>query len=87
MIEVRDVVLWLRHIHGSPALRESLLELGPEEIVHLALNGRKTTWCRMKNGKDGRPTPGLRPCDEPTRALWNDLYENRRGELVAIEKA
>ena len=50
MIEVRDVVLWPQHVHGSPTLRERLLGLGPEAVVRLRVNGRITTWFRMKDG-------------------------------------
>jgi hypothetical protein len=87
MIEVRDVVLWPQHVHGSPTLRERLLGLGPEAVVRLRVDGRITTWSRMKDGKDGRPASGLRPCDEQTRTLWRQLYGKRRGELVSIEEA
>jgi hypothetical protein len=87
MIEVRDVVLWPQHVHGAPALRERLLSLGPEAVVRLRVDGSITTWSRMKDGKDGRPASGLRPCDEQTRSLWRQLYGKRRGELVSIGEA
>ena len=62
MIEVRDVVLWPQHVRGAPALRDRLLALDAEAVVHLRVDGRVTTWSRMKDGKDGRPASGLRPC-------------------------
>ena len=70
MIEVRDVVLWPQHVRGAPALRDRLLALSAEAVVRLRVDGRITTWSRMKDGKDSRPTSGLRPSDQETRVLW-----------------
>lgn len=85
LIEVRDVVLWPQHIHGAPDLKKQLMDLKAEEIVRLRIDGKLTMWSRMKDGKDGRPTHGLKPCDQGTREFWDALYRGRRGELVDIK--
>jgi hypothetical protein len=40
----------------------------------------------MEDGKDGRPTKGLRPVGR-TKAFWKALYQNRLGEAVPIDLA
>jgi hypothetical protein len=69
------------------AVERWIAEPRPEAVVRLRVDGRITTWSRMKDGKDGRPASGLRPCDEQTRTMWRQLYGERRGELVSIEEA
>lgn len=83
-IEIQDVVLWPMNIKGTPKLRERLLALKAEDIVSLKVDGKITIWERMRDGKDGRPVKGLKPCDARTRELWQSLYRDRKGNLVSI---
>jgi hypothetical protein len=40
----------------------------------------------MDDGKDGRPTRGVRPIGR-TQDFWRALFESRRGEVVRLELA
>jgi len=84
LVEIRDVVLWPQHIHGAPDLRERLCSLAAEEVVQLRIDGKLTTWSRMRDGKDGRPALGLKPCNDRTREIWSKLYRERRGDAAKI---
>jgi len=48
VVEVRDYVLWAKHIHGNPRLREELLTLKAGSVVVL-----KDRRCRRHLGQDG----------------------------------
>lgn len=84
LIEVQDVVLWPVNVKSAPKLRERLLALKSEAIVSLKIDGTNTVWERMRDGKDGRPVNGLKPCDSRTREFWRALFRDRRGELITI---
>ena len=84
-MEVRDFVLWPKHIHGTGDLKEALLDLKAGETVELVVNGYRGHWAKMADGKDGRPTPGLKPIGT-ARDEWHAL-KGRWGELVEIERA
>jgi len=83
LVEVRDAVLWCKHIRGSGVLRDSLLALPEGASVELLVDGQRGTWEKMRNGRDGRPTPGLKP-HGAARADWQDLSREKRGMSVTI---
>ena len=85
LIEVRDFVLWPKHIHGTGNLKEALLALEAGEIVELVVNGYRGHWEKMADGKDGRPTPGLKPIGMAKKE-WHGL-KDRWGDLVEIKRA
>ncbi len=60
VVEVRDYVLWPKHIHGNASLRDELLALGAGALVKLVVDGFEGTWVKMDDGKTGAPTPGLK---------------------------
>lgn len=82
-VEVRDSVIWIKHLHGSGA--ESLADLwgalSAGALVRLEVDGHEGIWEKMKNGADGRATPGIKPISgaktawEATRASGKDLVE------------
>lgn len=81
-VEVRDDVIWLKHLNDELIGRElSILPAGRR--LRLKVAGRVGIWEKMKDGSDGRPTPGLRPVGE-ARAQWAKLQEHR-GEEVDFE--
>lgn len=83
---VKDVVIWAKHIHGADDVRERILSLKGGEALELLIDGWRGPWVRMKDGGDGRPTPGIRPIGR-TREFWSELFAARRGDLVTVELA
>ncbi len=83
---VSDFVIWAKHIQGDPDLAERVLALRAGEVINLAVDGVPGAWCKMDDGRDGRPTRGLRPLGR-TQAFWRELYAERRGEVVSLELA
>lgn len=80
---VKDVVLWTKHIHGDTALRAAVEGLREGDEVNLIVDGVAGYWRKMSDGKDGRPTLGLRPVGQ-MQTLWKELYDSRRGEAVSV---
>ena len=83
---IKDVVIWTKHIHGADQVREHVVRLRGGETIDLVIDGWRGPWRRMSDGKDGRPTLGIRPIGKSTQ-FWSELYAARRGELVGIEVA
>ncbi|MBL0947256.1 hypothetical protein [Brevundimonas sp.] len=81
---VSDFVIWTKHIHGDPAIERAILALEEGEAIRLRVAGAAGAWTRMKDGKDGRPTPGIRPIGA-AKDFWRELYSSRRGDVVDIE--
>jgi hypothetical protein len=81
---VNDYVIWTRNLHGDQALVERLKSLKAGETVALKIEGKRGLWRKMDNGKDGRPTLGLRPLGE-AQQFWRSLYKHNRGKTVALE--
>lgn len=54
--------------------------------MRLVVDGQPVLFRKMADGKDGRPTPGLKadPDDGESRAVWTGL-QARRGETVPVE--
>ena len=80
---VRDVVIWTKHVRGDDMARR-LAALPEDAEITLRVDGVSGRWCKMRNGKDGRPTSGLRPVGR-AQAFWQSLFESRRGESVSVE--
>lgn len=83
---VTDFVIWTKHIHGDAALAARIADLGPGETIDLRVAGEAGVWRKMDDGKDGRPTPGLRPLGK-ARDTWRRLYRSQRGRTVSLEVA
>jgi hypothetical protein len=81
--EVRDYVIWSKHIHGDQALARRIETLAPGQTLHLKVDGVRGTWRKMDQGKDGRPTPGIRPLGA-AQQFWRELYKSRRGAVVSV---
>ena len=85
-IQVRDSVMWLKHLAGHEGLGSLLMALGEGFRVELEVDGFRGTWEKMRAGRDGRPTPGLKP-QGSARAHWQGLYERNRGSEVTVSLA
>lgn len=81
-VEIRDHALWAKHIHGDEGLRRTIEGLAAGELVELTVDGFSGTWRKMDDGKDGRPTPGIRALLS-AKKHWHGLQAHR-GELVEI---
>lgn len=86
MVEVRDFVIWVKHIHGNSKVRESLDKLDAGELIELRVDDCRGIWEKMNEGKDGRPTPGIKPIGR-AREKWHTLYADNRGDVVSITVA
>jgi hypothetical protein len=83
MVEIADYVLWPKHIHGNEQLKQSLLTLKGEQLVELEVDGVRGLWTRMAQGKNPRPTEGLKALGK-ARDHWHTLFRDRKGDLVEI---
>ncbi|MDP1729615.1 MAG: hypothetical protein Q8L54_00230 [Devosia sp.] len=81
-VKIRDNSIWLNHIEGDRPLRERLQSMKPGQIVDLEVDGIVGRWERMKNGRDGRPTPGIKPI-EAMRDVWKRM-QSQRGRVVDL---
>ncbi len=79
-VQIRDHVLWIKHIHGDAALAEYLRALSGGSRIALTVDGVGGTWEKMADGR--QPTLGLKPLGE-ARNHWHDL-QRRRGDWVTI---
>lgn len=85
VVEVRDYVLWPKHIYGDAALRDELLALEAGTVITLNVAGVVGTWTKMAAGKNGAPTPGFRALGQ-ARTHWHGLFKLDRGAVVPIRK-
>ena len=85
-VEVRDHVLWTKHIRGDAALKATLNALGERSPIDLEVDGCRGTWQKMDDGRAGRPTPGMKPLG-PARLHWHDVYQEKRGHTVTVALA
>lgn len=80
---ISDHTIWLKHIENDRIVGK-LAGLRPNAPISLKIDGKPVLFRKMRDGGDGRPTPGIRP-DEAFKDYWNSLYRERRGEAVEIE--
>lgn len=83
LVEVRDFALWPKHIHGDDKLKADLLRLREGQLIELEVDGFCGVWERMKQGKNPRPTEGLKAVGQ-AREHWHELFCKRQGALVPI---
>jgi hypothetical protein len=79
---IRDDAVWASHIEGDPELVRRILALPANAPLSLVIDDTPVRFRKMRDGADGRPTPGLRP-DESSKAFWAAMQE-RRGKVVTI---
>tara|TARA_Y100001934_G_scaffold224938_1_gene269240 strand:+ start:74 stop:346 length:273 start_codon:yes stop_codon:yes gene_type:complete len=81
MVEITDVCIWTKHVHGNPALVNRLNEMPAGAMKVFAVDGLMGHWEKMKDGKDGRPTNGFKPI-AGTKDKWLKIYAEKKGALV-----
>lgn len=80
---IRDDVLWARHIEGDPDLARRIRALPADDAIVLRIEGRPVRFRKMRDGRDGRPTEGVRP-DPAFAEFWKAL-QARRGAMITVE--
>lgn len=83
-VEITDDSIWAKQIEGAKALKERILSLSPGELIELEIDGIVGQWEKMRNGKDGRTTKGIKPVG-PMKEVWK-RFQARRGELVQVRE-
>lgn len=82
LMEIRDDVIWARHLTASPEIYEAVLRMSDEDIIRLSVDGIVGDWARMRTGKDGRPTLGIKPVGAMAE-VWKRM-QSRRGDRVRL---
>lgn len=82
-VQVTDWSLWIKHISGDRALSQQLADLHEGQTVTLLIGGHEGVWVKKANGKDGRPTQGLKPLGA-MKDIWFDWFRSDRGALIDI---
>ena len=85
LVDVRDDVIWLKHIHGDDDFKGRLQSMKAGQLIRLRVDGVEGYWKKMADGKDGRPTQGLRPLPGDAHDQWR-MLQARRGEHVPLEE-
>jgi hypothetical protein len=83
-VKVVDDAIWLRHIEGDQRLQQRIRKLHAGEVLDLEIDGVVGRWERMRDGKDGRPTLGIRPIDA-MRQVWARLRRDS-GRIVDVRE-
>jgi hypothetical protein len=83
-VEIRDDAMWAKQIEGGKALKDRIFTLAAGEVIELEVDGIVGRWEKMRNGRDGRPTMGIKPIG-PMREIWKRL-QSRRGEAVQVRE-
>lgn len=82
-IEIRNNAIWFKQLEAEPALHDRLSALNEGEQIVLKVDNVEGRWVRMRTGRDGRPTNGIRPVGAMA-TVWARL-QARRGQLVRLE--
>jgi hypothetical protein len=83
-VAITDDAIWANHIEGSRALKQRILSLSPGDIIELEVDRIVGRWEKMKNGRDGRSTSGIKPVG-PMKEIWK-AFQSRRGETVEVRE-
>src|ERR1700761_5639967 len=83
-VEIRDDAIWVAQIEGNKILKQKILSLAEGEAVELEIDGIVGRWEKMRDGKDGRPTSGIKPIG-PMKEVWK-RFQSRRGDIVEIRE-
>jgi hypothetical protein len=81
-LTIRDNAVWAKHIEGDPEIVRRILALPQNAPITLVIDERPVRFRKMRDGADGRPTPGIRP-DPSFKSFW-DAMQERRGETVSV---
>ena len=75
-----DDVIWLKNVDADQNTLALLRQLPEKTRLQLEIEGIRSDWERMADGKDGRPTLGLKPVGK-TLQFWKSMRD-RRGDFL-----
>lgn len=81
-IEIKDDVIWYKQFANDPHFLAKLDALEENQVIQLNVEGITGNWARMKTGRDGRPTRGIKPVGAMAE-IWK-AWQARRGEKVEV---
>jgi hypothetical protein len=81
---IRDNALWAKHIEGDSRVVDRILGLPENAPITLLIEATPVRFCKMRDGADGRPTPGLRPADADAKRFWDEM-QARRGDRIRVD--
>lgn len=81
-VKIADNSIWLKHIEQDAPLLDRLKALKAGEAIDLEVGGVVGRWERMQDGKDGRPTEGIKPIDS-MKQVWTQM-QRERGRVVEV---
>lgn len=84
-VRINDEAIWLKHIEGDAALEKRIRAMSEGELLDLEVNGVVGRWQRMRDGRDGRPTLGIRPVAE-MKDVWARFRRETTGRLVEVRE-
>ena len=83
-VTIRDDAIWISHIEGGGTLQDRLRKLSAGDVLDLEVDGVVGTWERMQDGRDGRPTPGIKPISH-MKKVWAEM-RRKTGRTVPIRE-
>lgn len=83
-IKINDDAIWIKHIEGSEQLRQRISALRAGETLDLEVDGIVGKWERMRDGKDGRPTYGIKPVSH-MKEVWARMRQ-QSGRIVEVRE-
>jgi hypothetical protein len=78
-----DDAIWLKNVNADTDTVALLRQLRAGTRLKLEIEGTRGDWERMADGKDGRPTYGLKPVSH-TIEFWKSM-KSRRGEYLEFK--
>ncbi|HWP96051.1 MAG TPA: hypothetical protein VN426_04305 [Syntrophomonadaceae bacterium] len=75
--------IWARHC--DPSLQAAITDLVPGQRLHILANGSQTVWARMNDGKDGRPTLGIKIIDG--KSAWQMISLGETCDIRLVQNA
>jgi hypothetical protein len=84
-VKVNDDAIWLKNVESDRALADRIKAMRPGDVLDLEVDGIVGRWERMRDGRDGRPTLGIKPI-AGMRQVWARLRHQRRNAVVAVRE-
>lgn len=78
-----DDVIWLKNVNADSHTLSLLRRIPASTRLRLEIEGHRGYWERMADGKDGRPTLGLKPVGK-TLEFWKSM-KSKRGEHLEFK--